>query len=297
MKRMFTKLLCGAILTGITSTTVLAAEPLAPPTTAPAQSVFAATPEYHSTPRVEVFPFTAVSGITTFKDWTGRGIQESLQSDISRTGATLILGPHELATKDDPIALAKNDHADLAVTGSYQVVDDQIRVNAHLIDVATNTPVGGFSATGTQTDLFEVEDALGEQLRALLPRPTSIAQSNSDPGVVYQAPAMDYSPPVVNNYYDTPPVTTYVYPDYNYGYDYPFGLGFYGGFGYVYPGYGFRDRGGFDRSHFGANPTFRNPVYRGNTAGGFRGSPAVGGGLRGGGLGGGIRGGGGGGRR
>ncbi len=234
-------------------------------------------PTVRSAPRVEVFPFTAISG-TAPGDWTGRGIQEELQSDVSRTGATLVLAAQGAAVGDDPLATARQNHADLAVTGSYQVVGDQIRANGHLIELATNNTVGGFSATGSERDLFKVEDALGEQLRALLPRPISaeeIQRAFEQPqqpviSQEYQTVTPVYSPPpTVNYYYDAAPVQGYYYPDY--GYDYPYGVGVYGGFGFSYGYYGgYRgDRGRFDHRGFTEHPSFfSNPGFSGN---GFRG--------------------------
>jgi len=172
MTRIFSKLF-GAALVGLTASTVLAID--TGPTTAPAMANTAA-PVLRHDPRVEVFPFTAVSAPPAAQDWTGRGIQEDLQSDVSRTGATLVLPQHPVPPGADPIAVARQDSADLVVTGSYQIVDDQIRANGHLIDVASNTIVGGFSATGSQHDLFKVEDALGAQLRALLPRQMPVGE-------------------------------------------------------------------------------------------------------------------------
>ena len=155
------QVLIGIFLIGIVSSIAGAAAP----TTAPAP---------RSAPRVQVFPFSAISG-TAPGDWTGKGIQEELQSDVSRTGATLVIAPQQAAGNDD-LNTARQNHADLMVAGSYQVVGDQIRANGHLIEVATNNTVGGFAATGSQHDLFKIEDALGEQLRALLPRPMSPAE-------------------------------------------------------------------------------------------------------------------------
>jgi TolB-like protein len=313
MTRMFSKLV-GVMLVGMSSTMIASTGALADvPATVPAvvnQAVppgGPVAPAPRSAPRVEVFPFTAVAGQPAVgQDWTGRGIQENLQSDVSHTGATLLMAPHILGANDDPIAIAKQNHADLVVTGTYQIVGDQIRANGQLIDVATNTPVGGFSATGSQHDLFKVEDALGEQLRGLLPRPIPLAQLQQQfeqpqnaPTVVYQ-PQTDYTstavPTVSNTYYDSSPVPTYYYPDYSYGYPYDYGYyggDYYGGFGF-FPGFvsvgigrdhGFRGRDGFhDHGFVGGGRggiTVGNPGFRGSGGGGVR-SPAGSVGVRGG---------------
>ena len=70
------------------------------PTTAPA--VVAMRPN----PRVEIFSFASISQPAQ-NDWIGRGIQESLQSDVARTGATLLIPIHPAAANDDAVTVAR----------------------------------------------------------------------------------------------------------------------------------------------------------------------------------------------
>jgi len=257
--------LSALLLTGILSSGVMAAD--AVPTTAPAIAVAAAG--VRATPRVEIFAFTPVNK-TDASDWIGRGIQENLQSDVSRTGATLVLPAHAPPASEEPLTTARQDHADLAVIGTYQVVGDQIRVNAHLMDLASNTAVGGFAATGSQHDLFKVEDALGEQLRSLLPRPVVADQTAPATPAPAVAPATYYTPPPVANYYESVPD---YYPDYGYSYpyySYGYPFGFYGGIGIYSGGY-------YNRGYYGG--VRGNPGFHGGVGGGVRGG---GGGFHGG---------------
>jgi TolB-like protein len=280
-------------------------------------------------PLVEVFAFTPI-GDAAHQDWIGRGIQENLQTEVSRTGALLVVAPQTPPAGADLVATAKQNGADLAVIGSYQVVADQVRVNGNLIETTGNSTVGSFSATGPQQDLFKLEDALGEQMRRLLPLPAAppqVAQANEPTAaaVAPQPPVVNYAQPdaITNNYYDTTPTATpYYYPDSfspsYYGDDYPYDSGFYGsidiapvpffygggwGGGYGNRGYGY---GGGYRGGFHYNPGFHNPVYHsggsfggyhggGGSHGGGGGFHGSGGGFHGGG--GGFHGGGGGGRR
>ncbi len=259
-----------------------------PPTTAPAVVAKGA-------PRVEIFPFTAVSSQPAQTDWIGRGIQESLQSEVAHTGATLLIPVHSPAAGDDAITVARQNQADLAVIGTYQVVGDDVRVNGHLVDAASNSTVGSFSATGPQKSLFSLEDALGEQLRRLLPASPALAsqaaaeqpqQATPQPSIVYQEPSEVYAPPpTVNNYYDTTPDSGYYYypGDYGYGYGYAYPFGFYGGVGIYGGGY---YRGGYvGRGYVG------RPGIVGHAGGGFVGHGGFGGGHAG--FGGGGHGGGG----
>jgi TolB-like protein len=266
----------------------------APPTTAPAAAV-------RGVPRVEIFPFTAISAQPSQTAWIGRGVQESLQSEVAHTGATLLIPVHAPGANDDAITAARQNNADLAVIGTYQMVGDDVRVNGHVVNVSSNDTVGSFSATGPEKSLFSIEDALGDQLRRLLPAAPMSQQASAaqppaapQPPVIYQeTPAQVFAPPAqtVNNFYDTTPDTGYYYPDdvyngFDYGYGYPFafygGLGFYGG-GY----YGGRSyHGGYSRGGYvghGGGFVGHAGGFGGHVGGGFAGHVGFGGGHGGGG--------------
>jgi TolB-like protein len=250
-------------LAGLASVSAFADGPPVPaPVTPPAAVARVA-------PRVEIFAFSSVASQPGQTDWIGRGLQESLQSEVAHTGATLMIPVHAPAATDDAITVARQNKADLAVIGTYQVVGDDVRVNGHLVDVASNNTVGSFAATGPQKSLFAIEDAVGEQLRRSLPaapmaqqaaaaqqqaaqQQVAQQQAAQQPTVIYQQdPSQAYAPPpAVNNYYDATPDYGYYYPDTYYdGYGYPFG--FYGGLGFYGGGFGRGfDRGGFGRGGF-----------------------------------------------
>jgi hypothetical protein len=161
--------------------------------------------------------------------------------------------------------------------------------------------VGSFASTGQQKDLFKVEDALGEQLRRLLPLPAGAtavtAQTNTQvntlantpPQQAVSSPAVIYSQPeTVTNLYTATPAP-YYYPDsFYYGYAYPYdyypidfgfyGGGIYGGIGFFpgYYGHGFAHRGG-SFYHGGGGAFHGGGSFHGG--GGFH----VGGGFHGGG--------------
>ena len=230
------------------------ATPAAPPATA--------QPAASTGPKVQVFPFEPV-GSAAGSEWVGKGIQSSLQSDVSRSGAMLVMSVAALG--GDPVAAAKAAGATLAVTGTYQIEAGQVRADGHLIDTATGQPVGGFSGKAPIGSVFQLEDALGEQLRRLLPpeRPAvgqqqqftgnvaggyrydgtpmnnPEAQPPTDPTTVIVTP----TPTVVQGSdYDTSPVVNNNYYT-NAGYG--GGYGGYGGYGYPYVGYSYPYYGGY----------------------------------------------------
>ncbi len=126
-------LFCGA-----TAATVLA-DPS--PTTAPAQPA-----ARHDAERVEVFRFEEISQ-TRQSEWIGRGIQESLQNEVSRTGATLLIPGQVPPVNAEPLTVARENKADLAIVGTFQLAGDDVRVTGHLVDTQSGNTVGGFSAT------------------------------------------------------------------------------------------------------------------------------------------------------
>ena len=237
-----------------------------PPTVQNAGQTSPARPAKPS-PKVEVFPFEPV-GNPGPVDWAGKGIQASLQSDVSHTGAVLVMTPAGPPEGTDPVAAAKAAGADLAVVGTYQVQGNDVRADGHLIDVNTGRPVGGFSGRAPVGSVFQLEDAVGEQLRHLLPLEASAAPTATLPSQFQPAPgSYNYNgtvpgpttpavppstttviepvptytePATINNTYVTEPTTAYSYPDSFYG-------GYDGGYGYGYP-YGFY---GYDPFVFG----------------------------------------------
>ncbi len=265
-----TRVLVAAVAPILLSATLVTAQidpaAVSPPATQPA-AVQAAT---SNRPKVQVFAFAAV-GDPGKDNWIGRGIQENLQTEVQSTGALLLMTPKMPEVGADLVEAAKQNGANLVVTGSYQIVDDQIRVNGHLIDVGNGNSVGSFSSTGPHKDLFKIEDAVGEQLRRLLPLPAlpvPVARSddpqNPDASGSQQQPrqppvVVSYAQPdTINNYYETTTVAPYYYPESFYptyvGTDFysPFGFGFFGGVGVYAPFYyhsGFNHYG-FDRGRF-----------------------------------------------
>ena len=269
-----------------------------PPTVAAQQQ-----PQQQSVPaaaagsKVQVFPFEPV-GTAAGNEWVGKGIQAGLQSDVSHTGATLVLSPG--TQTGEAVATAKANGATLAVTGTYQVENGQVRADGHLIDTATGQPVGSFSGKAPVGSVFQLEDALGEQLKRLLPteRPAAVtqftpaasvpggyrydgtplaqpAEKPTDPATVivysnptYAQPAPTYAEPVaVNNYYPTS-YASYGYPYAGYYgvYDpFVFGFGFSSGYyGGYYGGY----RGNYSNRGYGYNRGFGNGGYVQNHGGG-----------------------------
>jgi TolB-like protein len=223
-------------------------------------------------PRVVVFPFAPTGSVGAY-DWIGRGIQQSLVADLSRSGTAQVVFPttQPAGERVNRMQMAAEAGANAVVVGTYQVNDGEVRVTGEVFDVGSGRNLGGIKATGPVNDLFKLEDELNEQLERVLPS-SYAAASEGDGRLTPPAPAVDspaaqaplsagvspatsqpasvriIAPPqatpipdITYNYYNAaPPVTSpppdYVYEDPYYDpdyYDAPYYYGAWPFYGYV----------------------------------------------------------------
>jgi TolB-like protein len=217
---------------------------------------------------VLVFPFSALNDQPA--TWIGKGIQQNLMADLGRLPGVRVLprGDEQSVNATRAIELAKEAGAAYVVTGSYQLMNDELRCVGQIINVASGDIVGTLKTTGAMHELFALEDAISDQAaRQLWPvisanRPAAAPMGN--PPVINPTPPLQQDPMAgryigsslqawletsVNSrdYYHR-----YIFgqsPTYrDYGYDYPYGYGYGRGYGYGlgYPLYG-HPFGGFGR--------------------------------------------------
>jgi TolB-like protein len=213
-----------------------------PPTTAPAQQV-----------SVMLLPFHAVTP-NGENAWISSAIDEDLANDLSRNRAIRLVRPattQPLAAPDE-LAAARGANAQRVVSGSYQVVEDQLRITADVRDPSQAQPIAEVKATGLVRDLFRLEDSLAMQLWHDLPQapeqaPDQAAAADfqvtplddnvnvqgTAPAVVIDPPDVAAAPDVYPDSAIAPFDSAYPYADYGYGYPYGFGVPlFIGGAGY-----------------------------------------------------------------
>jgi TolB-like protein len=129
-----------------------------------------------ATPSILVLPF-APAGNAGAYDWVGKGIQQSLQADLSGlqglqvTFSTVQAGQPAPTGQEpaDSLAVANRAGANLLVVGTYQINDNQLRITGEIYDVNAARNIGGIKATGAIADLFKLEDSLNDQLLHVLP--------------------------------------------------------------------------------------------------------------------------------
>jgi TolB-like protein len=266
------KILLATLIVGI-SPIAFADNPPAAPYVAPPSAAVAPPPVAQAAPTVLVLPFQQTGDTNSFS-WIAPAIQEDLLAQIAHNGVFQALSatqPVAGADSASAIQIARNSNANVVVFGGYQVVSDQVRIDAQAVDVASGRTIGSLQATGQVSDLFKMEDALAAQLGQLLPSPPG----SNMPTVTYgtpNAPMYDQVDNGLSNYYATPDNSSgyagsYPYP-YYYGYPY-YPVIIYGGFFNhrpFFPGRCFVPRGGFVGGGFVGRPGFASPAFRGTAS-------------------------------
>ena len=96
--------------------------------------------------------------------WISQAIDEELTGDLTRNPAVKVLRVSSAMPVADRLKLANQQNAQRLVVGSYQTVDDQIRITGEVIDPADGESLGQLKVTGVKRDLFKLEDSLAAEL-------------------------------------------------------------------------------------------------------------------------------------
>ena len=115
---------------------------------------------------VLVVPFTNLTGDPA-DDWIGVGIAEAVAIDLQMGGARIVRAT-AAARNADPggvLEAGRQAGAGRVVTGAYQLLGEQIRVTARLVDVAGGAVLRSATATGAAEDIFELQDQVAAELR------------------------------------------------------------------------------------------------------------------------------------
>ena len=249
-------------LGGVTSH-ALGAPPAAPATPAKSPAATEQTVPADNMPRVLVLPFEELSDAPK-REWVGKAIQQSLVAELTRGGLVSVVTP---AADSKPVKdaagaaqAARDVRAPLVITGTYQLIDQDLRVTGQMLEAINGEPVAGMKATGNLRDLFGIEDILGAQvkrdLQAILqpgvpatqPSPQPLVQQGRTPGDPFDQRGPVKSPPPLGAYDGSelqrsldngwsPPSQAAAQSGYDrYRYTYP----------YPYPPYSYYDYCGYD---------------------------------------------------
>ncbi|HZI15542.1 MAG TPA: FlgO family outer membrane protein [Myxococcus sp.] len=135
---------------------------------------------------VAVMPFRNLNGDPTL-DWLGRGMAETLVSDLRASGKLQVVEREQLdrvlselerqerqAPSDATAArVGRLVGARTLVLGSFQRAGRQVRINARFIAVETGEVLGTAKATGPMERVFPLQDEVVARLLGTPPRPAS----------------------------------------------------------------------------------------------------------------------------
>jgi TolB-like protein len=209
--------------------------------------------------KVAVLPFQQIGGDAS-QHFIADALQQGLISEIGRVNLRAVplasTKPADNALVADPVQTAREAGAQYAIAGSYQINQSELRITGQIWDAKTGELLGSVKATGSQRDLFALEDSVGDQARRILrpgpvttdtaaniaatPQPAPTIQPTGPVQAI--APTRPYigsdlqnavatggvSVPDYNRYIYNPPA--YYYPYYGYS-------TYYGGYSSYYPRY------------------------------------------------------------
>lgn len=151
--------------------------------------------------KVLVLPLTGISEGTD-RDWIGRAMHQSMLAELARMGFVEPITPkastEPVSTSEAAAQAGRDAGAAYVVYGSYQTIENDVRVTGQIVDASTGKIVGGIKATGNVRDLFGIEDIIANQLKRELAG--AILPESLDPGVASSAagaPATQPTTPAV----------------------------------------------------------------------------------------------------
>jgi DNA-binding winged helix-turn-helix (wHTH) protein len=133
-----------------------AAAPRPAPGAASAQS-----PKRRELRSITVQDFMNVTGDRAVA-WLSLGIAETLTSDLRALGRFSVI-----ERSGSPSGWGASE-ADLVVVGSFQRIEDRLRITARVVDVVTREAIAHAKADGGLPDIFALQDAIAKELAASL---------------------------------------------------------------------------------------------------------------------------------
>jgi TolB-like protein len=146
--------------------------------------------------KVLLIPFNSVGPAE--KGWVAKALQQNLVAELSRVNSVqAVTQDRAVDGMEGALKAASTASADYVVFGSYQAVDGDLRMTGQVVDVSKKQAITGLKSTGTQRDLFGMEDVISSQVRRALPQPVAEAKPEMLQQPPAAPPAIEESGPVV----------------------------------------------------------------------------------------------------
>jgi TolB-like protein len=125
-------------------------------------------PNVHS---LAVLPFRPLSAESR-DEYLGLGMAETLITRLSHLQQLLVRPTRAVLkyadVRQDPIAVGRELGVDLVLDGSFQKLDDRLRVTVRLVNVGDGAALWADKFDTQFTDIFQVQDTISEQVAAAL---------------------------------------------------------------------------------------------------------------------------------
>lgn len=118
--------------------------------------------------KIVVLPLVAINPAEQ-QSWVGRQVRQAMVADLVPTAPGRV-DALDTTAKDPSAAMqaARKAGARYMVTGEFATINDDVRVMGRIIDVQSGKALASIKATGSDNDLFQIEQALSDQLRRAL---------------------------------------------------------------------------------------------------------------------------------
>lgn len=130
-------------------------------------SAHPADPALSEKPSLAVLPFSNFSGDST-QEYFADGLTDDLITDLSKISGLLVIARNSTFTyKDKPVdvqTVARELGVKYVLEGSARRVDDQVRVNAQLIDAATGGHLWAERYDDTLANIFALQDKITRKI-------------------------------------------------------------------------------------------------------------------------------------
>jgi TolB-like protein len=139
--------------------------------------------------KVLLVPFDSVGPVE--KEWVAKALQQNLIAVLRRVNSfQRVTCAGGVGGLEAALTAGGDGGADYVVFGSYQAVEGDLRITGQVVEVSKRQAVAGLKSTGSQRDLFGMEDVISNQVKRALPQPVAVAK----PEMLQQPPA---APPAI----------------------------------------------------------------------------------------------------
>ncbi len=136
--------------------------------------------------RVLLLPFELAGPASA--NWLPDALRQNMLHEMARSSRLVLLSPKDVAVAGDAVAAraaGRTHSAHLVIFGACQVVENEVRLIGHVLDVSSGKMVGVIRLTGSMRDVFGLEDQFAERCKRLSLEAAQAQQPKADPVMAF----------------------------------------------------------------------------------------------------------------